>query len=90
MRIASPGGQRSISVSDLLVDYYEKYSQNLNKYSVPRYATAPQFADYVSNGYLVMQPDVYYHTGKSHTDMLNSVEAAVTAPPKMPPWLLPL
>jgi dipeptidyl aminopeptidase/acylaminoacyl peptidase len=24
-----------------------------------------------------MQPDVYYHTGRSHTDMLNSVEAAV-------------
>ncbi|HYV97246.1 MAG TPA: hypothetical protein VE967_07345, partial [Gemmatimonadaceae bacterium] len=61
----------------MLVDYYEKYSQNLNRYSVPRYATAPQFADYVSNGYLVMQPDVYYHTGASHTDMLNSVEAAV-------------
>lgn len=61
----------------MLVDYYEKYSQNLNKYSVPRYATAPQFVDYVSNGYLVMQPDVYYHTGRSHTDMLNSVEAAV-------------
>jgi dipeptidyl aminopeptidase/acylaminoacyl peptidase len=61
----------------MLVDYYEKNSQNLNRYSVPRYATAPQFADYVSNGYLVMQPDIYYHTGRSHTDMLNSVEAGV-------------
>ncbi len=61
----------------MLVDYYEKYSQNLNRYAVPRYATAPQFVDYVSNGYLVMQPDIYYHTGRSHTDMLNSIEAAV-------------
>jgi dipeptidyl aminopeptidase/acylaminoacyl peptidase len=61
----------------MLVNYYEKYSQNLNHYETPRYSTAPQFVDYVSNGYLVMQPDVYYHTGHSHTDMLNSVEAAV-------------
>jgi dipeptidyl aminopeptidase/acylaminoacyl peptidase len=61
----------------MIVDYYEKYSQNLHRYAPPRYATAPQFVDYVSNGYLVMQPDVYYHTGRSHTDMLNSVEAAV-------------
>ena len=61
----------------MIVDYYEKNSQNLNHYEVPRYATAPQYADYVSNGYLVMVPDIYYHTGRSHTDMLNSVEAAV-------------
>ncbi len=61
----------------MIVDYYEKNSQNLNHYETPRYATAPQYADYVSNGYLVMVPDIYYHTGRSHTDMLNSVEAAV-------------
>jgi len=61
----------------MLVDYYEKNSQNLNRYEVPRYATAPQYSDYVSNGYLVMVPDIYYHTGRSHTDMLNSIEAAV-------------
>ena len=47
----------------MLVDYYEKNSQNLNQYEVPRYATAPQYVDYVSNGYLVMVPDIYYHTG---------------------------
>src|SRR4029078_4507255 len=46
-------------------------------YETPRYATAPQYADYVSNGYLVMAPDIYYHTGRSHTDMLHSIEAAV-------------
>jgi dienelactone hydrolase len=61
----------------MIVDYYEKNSQNLNHYETPRYATAPQYVDYVSNGYLVMVPDIYYHTGRSHTDMLNSVEAAV-------------
>jgi dipeptidyl aminopeptidase/acylaminoacyl peptidase len=75
--LAIPDGYKSGQKLPMLVDYYEKNSQNLNRYSVPRYATAPQFADYVSNGYLVMQPDIYYHTGRSHTDMLNSVEAAV-------------
>ena len=61
----------------MLVDFYEKNSQNLNHYEAPRYANSPQYADYVSNGYLVMVPDIYYHTGRSHTDMLNSIEAAV-------------
>jgi dipeptidyl aminopeptidase/acylaminoacyl peptidase len=61
----------------MLVDFYEKNSQNLNKYEAPRYANSPQYVDYVSNGYLVMVPDIYYHTGRSHTDMLNSIEAAV-------------
>ena len=61
----------------MLVYYYEKLSDQQNHYEVPRYATAPQYADYVSNGYLVLLPDIYFHTGRSHTDMLNSVEAAV-------------
>ncbi len=61
----------------MLVYFYEKLSDQQNHYEVPRYASAPQYADYVSNGYLVLLPDIYFHTGRSHTDMLNSVEAAV-------------
>lgn len=61
----------------MLVYFYEKLSDQQNRYEVPRYASAPQYADYVSNGYLVLLPDIYFHTGRSHTDMLNSVEAAV-------------
>ncbi|MGH7619499.1 MAG: alpha/beta hydrolase family protein, partial [Gemmatimonadaceae bacterium] len=75
--LAIPDGYQPGEKLPMLVDYYEKNSQNLNKYEVPRYATAPQYSDYVSNGYLVMVPDIYYHTGRSHTDMLNSIEAAV-------------
>jgi len=75
--LAIPDGYQPGQKLPMLVDYYEKNSQNLNHYEVPRYATAPQYADYVSNGYLVMVPDIYYHTGRSHTDMLNSIEAAV-------------
>jgi dipeptidyl aminopeptidase/acylaminoacyl peptidase len=61
----------------MLVSFYEKYSQNLHLHPVPRYGSGPQFADYVSNGYLVMQPDVHFRGGSSHSDMLECVEAAV-------------
>jgi len=61
----------------MLVYYYEKLSQNQNQYEEPRYASGPAYVDYVSNGYLVLLPDIYLHTGRTHTDHLNSVEAAV-------------
>src|SRR6185437_13568069 len=75
--LAIPDDYKQGEKRPMLVYFYEKLSQNQNHYEVPRYASAPQYADYVSNGYLVLLPDVYYHTGRSHTDMLNSVEAAV-------------
>jgi dipeptidyl aminopeptidase/acylaminoacyl peptidase len=61
----------------MLVNFYEKNSQNLHRYPSPRYASSPQFAGYVSNGYLVMQPDVHFNTGATHSDMLDCVERAV-------------
>lgn len=75
--LAIPDGYQAGQKLPMVVDFYEKNSQNLNHYEAPRYANSPQYVDYVSNGYLMMVPDIYYHTGKSHTDMLNSVEAAV-------------
>jgi dipeptidyl aminopeptidase/acylaminoacyl peptidase len=61
----------------MLVNFYEKNSQNLHGYPTPRHASSPNFAGYVSNGYLVMQPDVHFTTGPSHDNMLDCVEAAV-------------
>jgi dipeptidyl aminopeptidase/acylaminoacyl peptidase len=61
----------------MIVQFYEKNSQNLHTHPVPRYAGSPQFAPYVSQGYLVMQPDVHFRGGSSHSDMLECVEAAV-------------
>jgi len=75
--LAIPDGYQAGQRLPMLVNFYEKNSQNLNVYQTPRYATAPQFAGYVSNGYLVMQPDIYFHTRTSHSDMLGSVENAV-------------
>jgi len=61
----------------MIVRFYEQYSQDLHLYPTPTYRHSPMFADYVSNGYLVMQPDIHFRVGSSHSDMLESVEAAV-------------
>src|SRR5215203_2604606 len=50
----------------------------MHRYNAPSYLTgmggSPMEA--VSKGYITMLPDVYYHTGASHTDQLEAVEAA--------------
>jgi len=61
----------------MLVNFYEKNSQNLHAYTAPAYASSPQFAGFVSQGYLVMQPDIHFNTRTSHSDMLECVEAAI-------------
>lgn len=62
----------------MIVTFYEKNSQNLNRYSAPNFVTGmgatPMEA--VSRGYITMMPDVYFRTGQSHSDMLEAVEAA--------------
>ncbi|MCP4709120.1 MAG: prolyl oligopeptidase family serine peptidase, partial [Planctomycetes bacterium] len=59
------------------VNYYEKNSQSLHRYTAPRTAGSPNFAGMVSNGYLVMQPDIHFRTGYTHSDMLECIEAAI-------------
>jgi dipeptidyl aminopeptidase/acylaminoacyl peptidase len=61
----------------MIVRFYEKYSQNLHAYPTPTYRHSPNFAGYVSNGYLIMQPDIHFRIGSSHSDMLECIEAAV-------------
>jgi dipeptidyl aminopeptidase/acylaminoacyl peptidase len=60
----------------MVVRFYEKYSQDLHAYPTPQYRHQPNFAGLVSNGYLLMQPDVHFRIGSSHSDMLEAVEAA--------------
>jgi dipeptidyl aminopeptidase/acylaminoacyl peptidase len=62
----------------MLVSFYEKNSQNFNKYTAPSYITGMGAlpVEAVSRGYITMFADVYYHTGSSHSDQLNAVEAA--------------
>jgi dipeptidyl aminopeptidase/acylaminoacyl peptidase len=61
----------------MLVDFYEKNSQNLYRFSRLVYRDTPMFYKYVSNGYLVLLPDVHFNTETTHSDMLDCVEAAV-------------
>ena len=62
----------------MIVSFYEKNSQNMHRYSPPSYLTGmgslPMEA--VSRGYITMFADVHFHTGSSHSDMLEAVEAA--------------
>ena len=70
----------------MIVLFYEKKSQDMHDYYTPRFESddyppgnpgpVAELAAYVSNGYLVMQPDVHFNTGTTHTDMLDCVTAA--------------
>ncbi|MBZ5497216.1 MAG: prolyl oligopeptidase family serine peptidase [Acidobacteriia bacterium] len=75
--LAIPDDYKQGQKLPMLVNFYEKNSQNLHVYQAPAYASSPQFAGFVSQGYLVMQPDIHYNTRTSHSDMLECVEAAV-------------
>lgn len=63
----------------MIVRFYEKYSDQLHSHPTPIYRHQPNFAGYVSRGYLLMQPDVHFRTGTTHSDMLEAVEAATQA-----------
>jgi dipeptidyl aminopeptidase/acylaminoacyl peptidase len=62
----------------MLVSFYEKNSQNLNRYTPPSYLTGMGSLpiEAVSRGYITMLADVFYHTGSSHSDQLDAVESA--------------
>jgi dipeptidyl aminopeptidase/acylaminoacyl peptidase len=62
----------------MLVNFYEKNSQNLHRYTAPSFlgsmGSIPVEA--VSKGYITLIPDVKFYTGASHSDMLDAVESA--------------
>lgn len=62
----------------MIVNFYEKFSQDLNRYPAPVYMSGVRVppVEAVSRGYITLLADIYYHTGSSHSDQLNAVEAA--------------
>jgi dipeptidyl aminopeptidase/acylaminoacyl peptidase len=72
-----PEARKQCERLPMLVDFYEKNSQNLYRFSRLVYRDTPMFYKYVSNGYLILLPDVHFNTGTTHSDMLDCVEAAV-------------
>jgi dipeptidyl aminopeptidase/acylaminoacyl peptidase len=62
----------------MIVTFYEKSSQGMHRYSAPSYLTGMGASpvEALGRGYLIMQPDIHFRTGSSHSDMLECVEAA--------------
>jgi dipeptidyl aminopeptidase/acylaminoacyl peptidase len=62
----------------MLVNFYEKNSQNLHRHSSPSFLSSMGSIplEAVSRGYITLLPDVHFNTGASHSDMLDCVEAA--------------
>ncbi len=77
--LAIPDDYKEGQKLPMLVNFYEKNSQNLHRHIAPRYASSfgGVLMEAVSKGYLYMQPDVHFNIGSSHSDMLECVEAAV-------------
>ncbi len=76
--LAIPNDYQPGTKLPMIVSFYEKNSQNMHRYVAPSFLTGmgalPMEA--VSRGYLTMFADIHYHTGKSHSDQLEGVEAA--------------
>ena len=47
----------------MMVYIYEELSQGLHGYRAPNVGTSVNLSRYVSNGYIVLQPDIVYETG---------------------------
>ncbi len=61
----------------MLVDFYEKMSQNMHAYPQPTFRDTPMIAGYVSAGYLVLLPDIRYKLGDTHSQMLECINLAI-------------
>jgi dipeptidyl aminopeptidase/acylaminoacyl peptidase len=61
----------------LMVYIYERLSQNVNNFVRPAPGTSINMAYYVSNGYIVLTPDIVYTTGHPGQSALKCVLPAV-------------
>lgn len=67
----------SLKKYPLIFNYYEKKSDGLNAYHIPRCEPCNiNIPDYVSNGYLVFTPDAYYEIGRPGEGIYNSIISA--------------
>jgi dipeptidyl aminopeptidase/acylaminoacyl peptidase len=63
----------------MMVYLYERLSQNVNNFVRPAPGHSINFAYYVSNGYLVLTPDIVYTTGHPGQSALKCILPAVQA-----------
>jgi dipeptidyl aminopeptidase/acylaminoacyl peptidase len=72
-----PAGHEQGKKYPMLVYIYEKMSNTHHTFSMPVYDDRPHMSTYASDGYLVLQPDIVYETGKPGSSALDCVTAAV-------------
>jgi dienelactone hydrolase len=60
----------------MLVYFYEILSNTHHNFPMPQFDDRPHFAEYASDGYLVLEPDIVYETGKPGSSALDCVTAA--------------
>ena len=63
----------------MIVYHYEQLSQNLHAYVAPNGRNVTNPTHYVSNGYLVFEPDIYYEEGYPGPSALKSIVPGVNA-----------
>ena len=76
--LALPDDYKEGEKRPMIVTFYERNSQNLNRHTPPAFigGMGQLPVEAVSRGYVTMLPDVFFRTGQSHSDMLEAVEAA--------------
>ena len=75
--LALPAGYEEGKRYPMLVYFYERMSQRHHSYSMPAYDDRPHMSTYASNGYLVLQPDIVYTTGRPGSSALDDLTASV-------------
>lgn len=71
-----PAGYEEGKKYPTIVYFYEKVSNNLHRYSSPRYDDRPHFSTYASDGYMILMPDIKYYEGKPGWNALDCVTSA--------------
>jgi len=77
-----PDGYDKTKKYPMLVYFYERFSDTLNAYRTPAPGTSPNFMRYVSNGYIVLLPDVAYENGHPGRSALHCILPAIDAAEK--------
>ena len=74
-----PHGAKPDRRAPMLVYFYERWSDLYHAFYSPAPGTSPNFSRYVSNGYVVLLPDVKYRIGHPGESALRCIMPAVDA-----------
>lgn len=76
--LSIPEGYKKGDKLPMIVYSYEKLSSGMYSYTIP-YLNGASVAEmlYVSDGYLFLRPDIHFNVGTPHSDMHESIDAAI-------------